>query len=68
MSDTQTPEKISVSAEALQEIRVTIHNSLEAAINLMLEAHSEEYLAAAELIRPAVERLERICEENDFPE
>lgn len=66
--ETEQPEMVSVPADVLSEIRVTIHDSLEAAINLMLETDSDEYAAASALIRPAVERLARICEENKFPE
>lgn len=47
---------------------MTIHDSLEAAINLLLESGFNQYRDAAMLIRPAVERLKRICDENDFPE
>ncbi len=58
-----------VSADALCEIRVTIHHALETAINMCLECSSTfDSGDAAELIRPAVERLAAICEENGFPE
>lgn len=60
--------KMVVSTDALSEIRVNIQHSLEAAVDLWLEAGSEELLQASELIRPAVERLAAICSENHFPE
>jgi hypothetical protein len=58
-----------VSKEALSEIRVTIHDSLETAINMCMEC-SQSYDAgdAVMLMRPAVERLAAICQENHFPE
>ncbi|MBN2242813.1 MAG: hypothetical protein JW793_08985 [Acidobacteria bacterium] len=58
-----------VPNDALSEIRVTLHTSLESAINFAMEAGP--CMKAAELaglIRPAVERLKAICEQNDFPE
>jgi hypothetical protein len=67
--ETVMPGKMLVSNEALSEIRVTIHNALETAINMCLEC-CQCYSSgdAAALIRPAVERLAAICKENDFPE
>ena len=61
-------EKVLVSRLALQEIRCVIYPSLESAIDFWLEAQDEQLSNAAVLIRPAVERLARIAEENKFPE
>jgi hypothetical protein len=68
IAETEEATKMLVSNEALSEIRVTIHHSLEAAVDLWLEAGSEELIQASELIRPAVERLGAIARENNFPE
>jgi hypothetical protein len=58
-----------VSESALSEIRVTLHDCLETAINICLEcSQTFDSGDAANLIRPAVERLEAICRENNFPE
>jgi hypothetical protein len=61
------PERL-VSTEALSEIRIDIHDSLEAAISLWLESGLGELIDAAALIRPAVDRLEAICRDNSFPD
>jgi hypothetical protein len=61
-------DKMLVSNEALSEIRVTLWGSLEMAIDWAFENPIGYHVAdMATLIRPAVERLKAICEENDFP-
>jgi hypothetical protein len=63
----EVSETQSIAVKALQEIR-TIHWSLEATINIILESGRDGYMEAAQIIRPAVERLGAVIEENKFAE
>ncbi len=66
--EVQAPaETRSVAVNVLQELR-TIHQSLEAVIDLVYEAHQEEAVQVVAAIEPAVDRLGAIIRENDFPE
>jgi hypothetical protein len=64
----QSGKQTLVSKDALCEIGVNIHSSLNEAIDLWFAADSEDFWRAAVLIRPAVERLGAIAKENHFPE
>ena len=60
--------EILVPEDVLREIRVQISHSLDAVIDLLFDSELDGSAQAAQLIRPAVERLEGICKENGFPQ